>query len=169
MFESKKLFFTHPRLWDDPYETALNHKYTNNVFAQCWCRKGVSDAMWRIYSPDKLGVRIATTKDKLVSVLTKSKSSGDLGFRIEDVNYSSAASIQKLLKSTKQSLEKKFDIKTAVRPLFEKRSAFSHEEELRAVLVVKCNDPAVSAHFRPLKRRHTLVRGSSYQAPGGVA
>lgn len=54
------LYFSHPSQWEDPYETHVKHSYDHAIFAQCWTTASMSDAMWRIYSPNFLGVRLRT-------------------------------------------------------------------------------------------------------------
>ena len=46
LFESRELYFASPESWDDPYEKVLRHKGSTSAFAQCWCTRAVSDAMW---------------------------------------------------------------------------------------------------------------------------
>src|SRR5574343_340232 len=75
-----KLYFSHPSVWDDPFERAIIHPLSKDVFAQCWCRTAISDAMWRIYSPHGLGVRVATTRERLQRALVKHASTGDIQF-----------------------------------------------------------------------------------------
>ena len=69
LFESENLYFSHPSKWEDPYENAVEHAALKSTYAQCWCSKGVSDAMWRIYSPEKIGVRIKIKKNALTSAV----------------------------------------------------------------------------------------------------
>lgn len=61
IFERRELYFAHPSTWDDPYEKFIKHPQSHALFAQCWTRASSSDAMWRIYSPNGLGVRISTS------------------------------------------------------------------------------------------------------------
>jgi hypothetical protein len=68
LLTEKKLTLLEPSKWDDPYERALQNLVTGQnqqikpgVFGLCWTLQGRSDAFWRIYSPNKLGVRISTT------------------------------------------------------------------------------------------------------------
>src|SRR5712664_3070635 len=63
--------------WEDPFENFLlsakmkvsGRIYTfadhNRFYGSCWTRKGYSDAMWRIYSPNNRGVRLRTSIPKL--------------------------------------------------------------------------------------------------------
>lgn len=43
--------------------------FRDQYFGQCWTLKSASDAMWRIYSHDKQGIRIRTTIRKLIQSL----------------------------------------------------------------------------------------------------
>jgi hypothetical protein len=72
-----------PTKWDDPFEsffleaTEVKDNSTGEIislknlaadwYGQCWSKKAESDAMWRIYSPDKMGVKVRTTVRKLIS------------------------------------------------------------------------------------------------------
>jgi len=68
VFETRQLYFSSPTTWDDPYEETVAGNLVNWVSAQCWCKLGVSDAMWRIYSPDRLqfasGQRLTRSPNK---------------------------------------------------------------------------------------------------------
>jgi hypothetical protein len=104
------------------------------MFAQCWCRKGVSDAMWRIYSQDKLGVRIRTTESKLKSALVALASQKDLGFKIAPVRY--VNEIVHVVRDQRSLLEaaRKLTFARASSHLFLKRPAFEHEAETRVLV-----------------------------------
>ena len=79
LLESKKLTFTHVNEWDDPWENILSNSITEKddgtfeksiykasdyIYGQCWTRKEESDAMWRIYSPQKTGIKIRVSIKK---------------------------------------------------------------------------------------------------------
>lgn len=73
LFEKKENALVKPELWDDPFENFIlkipekgsKSKPNKRGYGQCWTLNFESDAMWRIYSPDKNGVRIQTTIRKL--------------------------------------------------------------------------------------------------------
>lgn len=134
LFESKELHFSHPSKWDDPYETQLVHGGSSGIFAQCWCTRGMSDAMWRIYSQSHMGIRLSTSTKKLAQALSKESKRIGYGFRCESVDYMSAFEIKKELVSVRNSLLKEYDQELALEPLFMKRSAFDHEAEYRAAI-----------------------------------
>ncbi len=137
IFKKEELFFAHPSSWEDPYETRLIHKKSNLFFAQCWCKYGVSDAMWRIYSPDKLSVRIRTTREKLATQLNDAKVWLDFDYLIEDVKYPFKVDLEKESQEILAKLNRKFNSKVAASCLFLKRRAFKHEAEVRAIIYDK--------------------------------
>lgn len=77
ILNQKKLCLRQPAKWDDPFENYILKKCRNlrklhfpaDIFGQCWTLHSETDAMWRIYAPDKNGVKIKTTVQKLFSQL----------------------------------------------------------------------------------------------------
>ena len=136
MLKANEWHFAHPSEWDDPYETLITSALSDALFAQCWCRKGVSDAMWRIYSQDKVGVRIRTTKQKLQSALFASNAflQGDMGFRIANVKYLNELAYIRQEARIQTDMEKRPTFVRASAHLFLKRLAFEHEAETRVVV-----------------------------------
>ena len=130
----RKLYFSHPSEWEDPYEKVLNHDRAKAVFAQCWCRKGVSDAMWRIYSPHSIGVRIGTTSQRLKKALEVEKARRKLSFKIARVEYRYQEELDAELANARNELAAKYSFENAAVPLFLKRKAFDHERETRVVV-----------------------------------
>jgi len=131
----RKLYFSHPSTWDDPYERILRHDRSQAIFAQCWCRKAVSDAMWRIYSPHCLGVRIGTTKQRLQQVLEEAKDRKKIGaFKIQNVEYLYEEELQFEMREIRGRLEKSAMFSDVTESLFKKRKAFDHEKECRVVV-----------------------------------
>jgi len=139
LFQSHRLHFSHPSTWEDPYETRLRHPMSSRIYAQCWCKKGVSDAMWRIYSSNALGVRIRTTRSRLRKVLTAEKMTSVINFKIKDVRYLQESVLNYEVEAVADELSQKLSFTDASSPLFMKRLAFRHEAEVRAVIL--CNEP----------------------------
>jgi hypothetical protein len=69
-----------PILWDDPFENFILQQdattqsgnivevsaHRETFYGQCWTlNANETDALWRIYSPNKIGVRVKTTLAKL--------------------------------------------------------------------------------------------------------
>ncbi len=138
LFQDRELFFSNPRSWDDPYETRLSHPAFDSAAAECWCKHSVSDAMWRIYSPHQLGVRIKTTRAILTEQLRSAiVGKGRYSHRIADVTYIPQAEINKRLLLLEKKLVLDNEPTRALAPLFWKRRAFLHEAEVRAVVYDK--------------------------------
>lgn len=134
IFEKESLYFAHPQAWDDPYEARVEHQSSHALFAQCWCQLGVSDAMWRIYSPNHMGVRISTTTTKLSAAVRSTTRPLGYGWKAGPVNYLSQHDLNLRVREITASLRKKFDLATAVNILYMKREAFTHESEWRATI-----------------------------------
>ncbi|WP_243434063.1 DUF2971 domain-containing protein [Pseudomonas sp. 43(2021)] len=131
------LFFSHPSQWEDPYETHVKHSYDHAIFAQCWTTASMSDAMWRIYSPNFLGVRLRTRVGKLTQAM-QAYTANNKGFkrRLEKVKYLSQADYKKETVQL-ESLMSDSDFTSpslGADLLCIKRSAFEHESEVRAIL-----------------------------------
>ena len=140
---------TLPRIssWDDPYENwffktkvYLNDRdfseslkeVATRIYGQCWSLQPESDAMWRIYSSDSKGVRIATTLRKLYSLINCSESTKDsacLGL----VKYVSTQEISKILDQFNglHTLTPDYMLDSIIT----KRTEFIHEDEVRVVYV----------------------------------
>lgn len=134
ILQSNALYFAHPSEWEDPYEQGLLHKRSNNIFAQCWCRKAVSDAMWRIYSPNNLGVRLGTTRQLLREALKEAQKAQKIRFKIQNVKYMFQEELQFARQDVATALNENYTVRKAIEPLFMKRNAFHHEYEVRAVV-----------------------------------
>lgn len=134
LLKTNELYFAHPSSWKDPYERSLIHQDSQRLFAQCWCRKAVSDAMWRIYSSNSLGVRIGTTHAQLEAILSQAKAPQGISFKIQKVKYLYQEELDFELQRIEKSLRAKHSVSTAMSQLFLKRRAFSHESETRAVI-----------------------------------
>jgi len=165
MLFDKQLALVRPALWDDPHENFLlsmpvvNDGETIGVepirqsyYGQCWTLKEESDAIWRIYAPNKDGVRVKTTAKKLGDVLRNRTVQQDMlqhSFHkcfLGKVRYSDFTDQLNLMTDDKKRLITIADDTTGLAPartLFLKRDAFSHEEEVRAVYVTVGERPAI--------------------------
>ena len=78
IFDEQKLTLVKPKLWDDPFENFIlnstgilpdgrccSFAFRDHYYGQCWSLNKERDAMWRIYSPNKDGVKVHTTIRKL--------------------------------------------------------------------------------------------------------
>lgn len=134
IFENRSLYFANPSSWDDPYEKRMKHPCEHELFAQCWSTLGRSDAMWRIYSKNGLGVRIATTPKKFRTVLKDAVNGNRSKFRLKDVSYLNQVDVNTRARSIARKLNDFYDVRKAVDLLYIKREAFSHESEWRATI-----------------------------------
>ncbi len=156
-----------PAKWDDPFENfflkskcidEMNQEISLNEFlkswyGQCWTRNKDSDAMWRIYSKNKLGICVETTPRKLIDSNKLESHMATQKFFISKVIYHSKASISNYMKNT--SLE---DVlfggqnQALARLLSIKRKEFKHEKEIRFLYSYEDSDPYEHAK-RNLKKQ----------------
>lgn len=134
IFERKELYFANPSTWDDPYEQLIRHSKDHAVFGQCWSRTYSSDALWRIYSKDGMGVRISTTEQRFRRVITSGIKGKGYNYRLREVEYVPQVRLNRKAKNVAASLQKVFVVAEAVDMLYVKREAFEHEDEWRATL-----------------------------------
>ena len=142
--ESKKLVLVKPKKWDDPFENALlasafemtggdktSFAAKESVYGQCWTIHRETDAMWRIYSADKDGVRIATTPRKLFDALR----AADPDFWQVRCFVGKVTYLKKdeLLTSLGQIDLMSPDGSGIAESLLYKRREFSHEREIRLI------------------------------------
>jgi len=134
MLRTGQWYFAHPSEWEDPYETRVSNDLSNAMFAQCWCRKAVSDAMWRIYSTNHLGVRLRVSEDALKSALAAAQESEDIRLVLKRVKYVNEIAHALEAAKIRRELASRVTEARASRHLFLKRTAFEHEAESRIVL-----------------------------------
>lgn len=150
LIKDEKNVLVHPSMWEDPFENFfLNSKFKSkgkimdlaglkdNLFGQCWTLSSEeTDAMWRIYSPNKNGVRVRSTLFKVFSPL-KSQTPPDIGKKvfIGKVEYVKESDLVKELQKAKMdSLTFVFKYEPMIiNSLMMKREAFQHENEVRII------------------------------------
>ncbi|EIV8618670.1 hypothetical protein ACOIWI_004531 [Vibrio vulnificus] len=146
---SNQLTFVRPSLWDDPFEDyffSYKHKnehgkittfkeFSKNTYGQCWSLDAESDALWRIYSSDKLGVRVSTTVRKVLSCIYNNlgldeRNSLNYNLLAKSVEYKP---LEKIKSEIIDSEYHPFDCFRRNKLLFTKRDVFSHESEFRFI------------------------------------
>lgn len=146
LFHDKLNVLVNPKKWDDPFENYMMNSviqfksgikvsigFKENLYGQCWTRTRESDAMWRIYSPNKNGVRITSTPRKLLNDLKEvSVNSKNIDCFIGRVKYYSTPKLKKLLQENSHWLIDETGVGPAQTLLF-KRFAFRHENEVRLI------------------------------------
>lgn len=90
--------------------------------------------MWRIYSPNHLGVRISTSTKLLRQQVTTVAKERGYTLRMESVRYESQYKINKEFAALRDDLQQHFEVQRAMDALFLKREAFDHEAEFRVLL-----------------------------------
>lgn len=132
--------------WDDVYELFLfKQEYKRNggdvdvisagtaIYGQSWSLEGESDALWRIYSPDKLSVKIKVSVKKLVELLGKSNAMQQSAcVYFGKVEYLNEKRIISKIKN--EYVPDLFKEETIVNSLFVKRDNFKYENEIRIIL-----------------------------------
>lgn len=156
IFDEQKLTLVKPKLWDDPFENFIlnstgilpdgrccSFAFRDHYYGQCWSLNKESDAMWRIYSPNKDGVKVQTTIRKLFSPIFQNagidyKADGtpyNLSAFIGKVKYAKSKALIEMLNDTGRMNSKIFD-QTGwgqASTFFFKRIPFKHEQEVRII------------------------------------
>jgi hypothetical protein len=133
--------------WDDPFENFFLkcrsvtpegaqislQRLHDGWFGQCWTLTAESDAMWRIYSKNKSGVRVSTTIRKLfASFYDATDPYSALKFVIGKIRYMERTAIETFLANTSfADLTMGGQIQPVAETLCIKRTEFSHEAEVR--------------------------------------
>lgn len=148
LFTSRENVLVRPRMWEDPFENFIltspvrtargelgEFAFHEDVYGQCWSLLQASDAMWRIYSADKTGVRVRTTIHKLASSL--SAPLGEWAHAqafIGKVRYLPDAELRTFATTI---FSQGIDPCRIAQSLLVKRHAFSHEREVRLLYLEK--------------------------------
>lgn len=149
LFNSKMNTLIKPKMWDDPFENVLFKqkallntgepvdftKIHDSFYGQCWTiNQNETDALWRIYSPNKDGIRVKTTIDRLFdSFYNIECESAYMKYFIGQIIYRSKEEIKEFFEEsdTVNGILRDTSIKSAVSTLLIKRKEFSHENEVR--------------------------------------
>lgn len=150
LLETQDLALVHPSKWDDPFEnwflkvdavtpngeTVSLRQLSEKWYGQCWTFHRDSDAMWRIYSPNKNGIRVASTVGKLFSAIYDSDDkAAALKYFAGAVTYRPVEEIKRIMRETSF-----WDVAVGgqndgfARLLCLKRPEFAHEAEMRILV-----------------------------------
>ncbi len=144
LFKARKNTLVKPKLWEDtfenyalkstlkfPDESKIELDTHERLYGQCWTTSKASDAMWRIYSQDKKGIRIRTTVDKLLGGLDLANvNTARTMSCIGKVEYKSEITIMSEARKA-FSRDGRMTFGSLFRSLLIKRKAFDHEKEIR--------------------------------------
>ena len=166
LITSNELVLVNPEMWDDPFENFFlkanaidgqgNTVDFSNLrkmwYGQCWTINEDTDAMWRIYSPNKNGIRISTTVRKLFdAIYNENDKYASLKYFIGKVKYETKERLNDFM--NKQSF---WGIAIGgqndgfAKLLCIKREAFEHENEVR--ILVNENDEEKNKKLNGLYR-----------------
>ena len=148
MLDTKIFRFDNIKKWEDVYENfvdkeeinLLNSKHddmpSSVYYGQSWTNLEESDAMWRIYSPDRCSVRVMTVYPLLFNVIANyviKYKDNPLWPTIDRVYYADESEINKWLLSNSPMNYWAFN-ELQNEGLFVKRREFEHEQEVRVIL-----------------------------------
>ncbi len=140
-----------PERWDDPFENFIlrsSAKMKNGqtvhfseigklLYGLCWTlNSDETDALWRIYSPNKVGVRVKVKADKLFSSFYNLNDPfATVSYFIGKVEYKTESELKTIFEDPDNLNRFIFDSSTKghIRTLLYKRTEFSHENEVRLV------------------------------------
>jgi hypothetical protein len=130
-------------MWEDTFENfilkskvklisgeIIEYNIHERMYGQCWTLQNASDAMWRIYSANKEGLRIRTTiRSLLESICEANPGLPEVQCGLGKVEYLSQIKLMDFANSI-------FDddgilVENIFRSLLVKRNAFVHESEVR--------------------------------------
>ena len=149
--ERKALTLVNPSLWEDPFENFIHQYfkkvysdpsrvmrwYGGNLVGQCWTLHRETDAMWRIYSPDKNGVKVRVNSNALLEGLWSSHGnlSASTCCYLGKVSYQTKKELSKIINNPNLEHNLMQDDTAYKRALFllQKRNEFSHEKEARLI------------------------------------
>lgn len=150
MIQKQELVLVRPSMWDDPFENFfLNvnvidangelgslQSIKDSWYGQCWTTNEDTDAMWRIYSPNKDGVRVSTTVGKLFdAIYDENDKWASLKYFIGKVEYKTKQEISEFMQNTSfWSVAIGGQNDGFARLLCVKREAFAHENEVRILI-----------------------------------
>jgi len=149
MIEARQNILVKLSKWDDPYEFFLGkqtlnlygekvslHMLFDDFYGQCWSlNQKETDATWRIYSPDKTGVLVKTTLEKLWDKFYRFSGLPPEYFGIGRVQYKEQNDIVSFYENIDfcEILPNDSDQRQIFSSLMIKRMEFEHEQELRIV------------------------------------
>jgi hypothetical protein len=137
-----------PALWDDPLENyvlrvamkafmdrphSFDFTTKDRFYGQCWSTIEESDALWRIYSPDKSGIKVRTTIGKLLSALRGASHASYGECFIGKVRYIEDDALRQKLQDRFWLASEVVDFHSQATSLMFKRTEFQHEQEVRLI------------------------------------
>lgn len=150
LLREKRLILKPVSSWEDPFENFflkeqfvmegdLNKSYsvsvenlTKGLYGMSWSLQNETDSLWRIYSPDKLSVRIKTTVEKIVQTICSEDNKWDVW--VDKVHYKTEDEINIWLNGCKSTASMCQFANKMSESFFIKRKAFLAEREFRIIV-----------------------------------
>jgi hypothetical protein len=159
LFQTRQNVLVSPTKWEDPFENfilkapavlpggeSVSFGFHDAFYGQCWTLHQASDAMWRIYSARRHGVRVRTTIGKLINSLVAAAGSTErFQAHIGQVEYLSQKGLQV---RCQRGIRLTDDGAEIAQTLLVKRLAFRHEREVRLLFFANPGDPISNGMFR---------------------
>jgi hypothetical protein len=159
LFQDRENVLVAPKKWDDPFENLVlsapvqlssgemgEFGFRHDFYGQCWTLSRASDAMWRIYSPQKTGIRVRTTIGKLLGGLSNALGHGAAyKAHLGKVEYKRERDLKAICE---EGVELTPDATGVAKTLLLKRKAFRHENEVRLLLLSDGDDAISDGMFR---------------------
>ena len=164
LLKEERLILNRVSSWEDPYENFflkqrfvkpgdLKSSYftsvedqTKGLYGMSWTLQDESDSLWRIYSPDKLSVRISCSVERLIE--TVSSEDNQWGVWVDKVHYMSKRNMNSWLKDCKSVASFDQFIEKMSESFFIKRKAFKAEKEFRVIVNFFKKDTSSFVCFR---------------------
>lgn len=150
LLKENKLIFNKVTTWEDPYENFFikerfvlegeleGSHYVSvenlaiGLYGMSWTLQEETDSLWRIYSPDKLSIRISTTVETMVETVSSARNNWDVW--IDKVEYKGQEEIDKWLDDCKTVSTRGEFFDKMGESFFIKRDAFVAEKEFRVII-----------------------------------
>ena len=142
-FETGRYPFLSPEKWEDPFERLLKEAVfpkteevpymKSQMFGLCFTWDGISDALWRVYSPIQYGIRIRTTPERLATALSEAPELVRGRSFIGEVEYRYGRELVKHAKEIREKLKASQESTEVARTMLLKRKPFAYEKEVRVI------------------------------------
>lgn len=150
LLENKKLWFSNPAKWPDPFERRfIDGEYDggkpftwhNRVYCMCITPNATSEASWKAYSENDFAVKLEFARQEYVDILNRACGQpGVMDVFFGTMDYQQTRDIEKPLSKIEFSDGAKLSLSSKLfkaRLLLLKRKAFAYESEYRAIIVKK--------------------------------
>lgn len=164
LLKEKRLILNRVSAWEDPYENFFLKQHfvkpgdlkasyyvsvedhTKGLYGMSWTLQEETDSLWRVYSPNKMSVRISCKIRALVE--TVSSEDNKWGIWLDEVQYLSERKMKSWLKQCRSISTFEQFVDKMRESFFIKRKAFEAEKEFRLIVNFQKEDNAPVIFFR---------------------